>query len=732
MRQKRRLNAAAAVRMKSDSKPVVFTELDLREILGDQSRSLSYTPPLDFLNVSTVRNCMNEALRGAYAQVQWIWEQLEPADAVLASCVEKRDTALKKLPWRVVKKQGLSDLEDAIADAQLRTARDFCNAITNMDEAIAAFGQASFRHFKRIQMVDTSRDLILQVTDNWNWSRDGYGGDWQWNPRATFGTARAEEVPVPEWTILTRVCPRPIDQVAMMLCLDRKNAKAQWMTCNGRYGTPPFFVVMPEGTDEDTKELYLKMAMQCISNSCGTLPPGADIKAVSVPSSTPDMFQRLIDLSTQELVLRSTNGMMTMLTAPGAGTNTETGSTHEDGFDDLAAAEGKDIAGILNRGMIRPIIEQWHPGQDIYVELEIKHPEASDTLSSVSNITQLAGAGYRTSDEQVKELTGYEVKTTDMTGVAGPGMGMNLQSPALREIHSRYAPTMLWPTAREEFDRSCRRKDCNSQEGEDELSRGELEALTRMMAMPDEGSLGKIAETLQKPLEGVLMGEGQDYPQKGTSTPAEPLQNSARGHFDLAEDVTGVEVGADGGEEREETDSVEPDGTDLTESDEGKDANGKMSRSEVARHAAMVRWGEGRIGRNRGNGREGETKSGKSNTPLRAGKKAKTKEKVEVVEKAIKKTAKKGGSVKTGVKSGKKELVVNGGHPDYYGSSHAARHFNSSEISPRKVANTIVNGKISKDGDSIVARGKNGSKVVLFDDGKGHLKLTTAYKDPRP
>ena len=128
-----------------------------------------------------------------------------------------------------------------------------------MDEAIAAFGQASFRHFRRLQMVETSREFILQVTDNWNWSRDGYGGPWQWNPRATFGTARAEEVPVPEWSILTRLCPRPIDQVAMMLCLDRKNAKAQWMTCNGRYGTPPFFVIMPEGTDEDTKTLYLKM-----------------------------------------------------------------------------------------------------------------------------------------------------------------------------------------------------------------------------------------------------------------------------------------------------------------------------------------------------------------------------------------------------------------------------------------------------------------------------------------
>lgn len=213
-----------------------------------------------------------------------------------------------------------------------------------------------------------------------------------------------------------------------------------------------------------------------------------------------------------------------MLTAPGAGTNTETGSTHEDGFDDLAAAEGKDIAGILNRGMIWPIIEQWHPGQDIYVELEIKHPEASDTLSSVSNITQLAGAGYRTSDEQVKELTGYEVTTTDMTGGAGLGMGMGLQTPALREMHSRYAPTMLWPTAREEFDRSCRCKDCNSQEAEAELSQEELDALARMIAMPDEGSLGKIAETLQKPLESVLMSERQDYHKRGHP----PLQNPCK------------------------------------------------------------------------------------------------------------------------------------------------------------------------------------------------------------
>ena len=691
-----KLTPEQAARLKSDSKPVVFSEQDLRDILGDQSRHLSYTPPLDFLNISTVRSCMNDALRGAYAQVQWIWEQLEPADAVLASCVEKRDTALKKLPWRIVKKKGLSDLEDAIADAQLRTAKDFCNAVANMDEAIAAFGQASFRHFKRLQMVETSREFVLQVTDNWNWSRDGYNGEWQWNPRATFGTARAEAVPVPEWSILTRLCPRPIDQVAMMLCLDRKNAKAQWMTCNGRYGTPPFFVVLPEGTDEDTKILYLKMAMQCVSNSCGTLPPGADVKAVSVPASTPDMFLKLIDLSTQELVLRSTNGQMTMLTAPGAGTNTETGSTHEDGFDDLAAGEGKDISGVLNRGMVWPIIEQWHPGQEIYVELEIKHPEADDTVASVSNISTLAGVGYRTPDAQVQELTGYEVTTQAMPG--GAGMGLDLQSPMLRDMHTRYAPTMLWPAARDAFDLACAIKDCNSRVQEPALSKDELDALRRMAKVPGVGEVVRLAKTLQAPLKAAMDTEAQDGPQEPGNPVATPLQ------------IANLE---DGGEER--------------------DTNGKMSRSEAARHAAMVRWGkEGRIGRNRGIGREGEGKSTRSNTPLKAGQHASTSNKVDAVEKAITKTARKGGSVKTGVKVGKKDLTVDGGHPDYYGAKHAKKHINKGETTARKAAQAIVTGKRSKDGAGVVARGKKGSKAVLFNDGKKQIKLNTAYKDKRP
>lgn len=157
-----------------------------------------------------------------------------------------------------------------------------------------------------------------------------------------------------------------------------------------------------------------------------------------------------------------------------------------------------------------------------------------------------------------------------------------------------------------------------------------------------------------------------------------------------------------------------------------------MSRSGAARHAANVRWGkEGRVGRNRGISREGEGKSGKSNTPLKAGKNASTSQKVDTVEKAIKKTASKGGSVQTGVKVGKNKLTVDGGHQDYYGAKHATRHFKPGETTPRKTATTIVTGTRAKEGKDILSTGRKSQRAALGNDGKKNIKLITAYKDTR-
>ncbi len=438
---------------KSDSHPVNWSTIDLQELARENGRWLDHNHPLDTISIDKVQQAMNEALRGAYSQIQWLWEHLEPADAILATCVDRRLGALRKIPWDIRKKDGLTDAEDLLAEAQLRTMQDLCNSITNLDEGIVALAQASFRAYRHLQLYeDDLGNLRLNITDNWNWVRDGYNGQWQWNPAATFGVTRTQGLPVSWESIITRCCPRPIDQPAMMLALDRKNAKAQWLVYAGRYGTPPVFAIMPAGISEDVKTAYLRFAQQCISNAAGVLPAGADVKTVQPGSGGPDVFSRLIETANQELVLRATGGLMTMLTAPGEGTNTSTGNAHQDAFDDLAAAEAEDIAAVLTAGIIAPALDQWHPGQPHLVELVMRRPDSDNAAGSVQTIGALAAAGYRTEDEQVRELTGLNVTTAELTQPSAPVAA----SPALNSLRTRYAPSMRYAPARAAFEAACR------------------------------------------------------------------------------------------------------------------------------------------------------------------------------------------------------------------------------------------------------------------------------------
>lgn len=547
-------------RKATDSHPWNFSTVDLQDVAREHDRWLDFTSPLDFLSVDVVRRAQNEATRGAYAQLQWLWEQLEPADSILATCVERRLGALKRIPWDIRKKDGLSDAEDLLAEAQLRTVQDFANAIENLDEGIEALAQASFRHYRHIQLLETEAGALrLNLTENWNWARDGYAGAWQWNPAATYGLTRGMPLPVDPASIVTRICARPIDQPAMMLCLDRKNAKAQWLVYNGRYGTPPVFAIMPQGVDESLRKEYIKFAMQCVSNAAGVLPAGADVKTVTPGNGGPDTFSRMIDLSTQELVLRATGGLMTMLTAPGAGTNTATGSAHQDAFDDLAASEAEQIANLLQEKLFAPVLEQWHPGQPHLVEFVMRRPDSDNAAGSVANIATLAQNGYRTPDEQVAELTGLQVTSANMDSTAiyaakaagyvptqeamAERMGMPLQPapqedggmpPALNSLRVRYAPTMLYPPARAAFERALNAKVTSGTEsprieaaGEPPLTGGELAALRALGGGLDAGQMAADAQyAAEELLQGVEEGEKSQKPAQAPVAPRGALRGT--------------------------------------------------------------------------------------------------------------------------------------------------------------------------------------------------------------
>lgn len=659
-------------RKATDSHPWNFSTVDLQDMARERDRWLDYTTPMDFLSVDGVRRAQNEATRGAYAQLQWLWEQLEPADPILATCVERRLGALKRIPWDIRKKEGLSDAEDLLAEAQLRTVQDLANAIENLDEGIEALAQASFRHYRHIQLLETEDGALrLNVTENWNWARDGYAGAWQWNPAATYGLTRGMPLPVDPASIVTRVCARPIDHPAMMLCLDRRNAKAQWLVYNGRYGTPPVFAIMPQGVDEGRRKEYIKFAMQCVSNAAGVLPAGSDVKTVTPGNGGSDTFSRMIDLSTKELVLRATGGLMTMLTAPGAGTNTATGSAHQGAFDDLAASEAEQIANLLQERLFAPALEQWHPGQPHLVEFVMRRPDSDNAAGSVANIAALAQNGYRTPDEQVAELTGLQVVTDEQSLRQAGG----LLPPALNSLRVRYAPTMLYPPARAAFERAINMAARPAQEPP--LTGGELAALAPLEAgrLSPEGIGSRAATAYAVLRKAVRPAYAEEEPPR-------------EGEEEVAENWN-----------------------------DKRDSRGRFAAQGFHRKGGRA---------SQGNPKNPTTQS---NTPLKAAPGAKTQAQVDATEHALRATEKKGRVMGAAYIDGK-PVHIEAGHPDYHGTRHFQKHDKTDGTNPRKAARAIGAGKTEPDpGHPDRIRRRHGETNASLAEKQGNTyRFITAHK----
>ena len=368
----------------------MFRPVSLSELDKDSRRQLERVCPLDYLSVDTIRRCLQDCQLGAYAEQQWIWEQMEQYDAMLMTCITKRDDALSKYDWSVTVKPDLDDRDSLLAEAQQRTIQDLCNAIVNMDEAITALSQASRRHYKFLQPYADGDGLHLLPVDNWLMCRDGYRGPWGYNPNAQFSRYRGEPLPVPLDDLILRLHPRPIDMPAQMLVLNRSTTLAQWDVFLERLGTPPAFFVLPEDCSEELRQLYIQAAAKMMSAAIGVLDHTADIKSIPVSQTSVDLFDRRYKVATEEIAMLTTAGKLTVMTESGSGTLA--GNAQADGFKDWAAGEADHIAAVLTAQLVNRVLDEYHPGQPHLVNFTLSCVDRTTPEKEIANAAALRAA----------------------------------------------------------------------------------------------------------------------------------------------------------------------------------------------------------------------------------------------------------------------------------------------------------------------------------------------------
>jgi len=390
-----------------DSVPVIFGNIRAEDIAGMRSKQIEDARVLRWLDMDMVRRMHEDIVDGYWAEPQWVWEQLEQVDSHMIIAIRNRKASLAEYKITVQPLEDLDDAEGMLADAQVSTIRDLLAGIVNLDEAIDELSVASRRHYTLLQPIIDGQNLRLESIPRWLVARDGYSGQWQWNPTAARGSKGQRDWPMPFEHLIMRVCPSPLDLPATSLALNRSTTYAQWDCFLENCGVPPMFLVGPEGISEAEHKLYLKAAKVCMSAAKGFMPHGTSLLSPAVPAINVELFSRRIQLADDGIIMLYTGSTLTTTTAPDSGTLA--GNAHADTASKIAAAEAADIAAVFTRGLLLPTLAQYHPGQAALCRIVMRKDASPSVAENIQNLGALRVAGYSADVEQASSRTGWKL-----------------------------------------------------------------------------------------------------------------------------------------------------------------------------------------------------------------------------------------------------------------------------------------------------------------------------------
>ena len=315
--------------------------------------------PLRGLTTQRAVTLLDEGEGGCYADLQWTYRRVEKREPTLRGLKRLRQAAIGKLDWQIRTKDDSPEAKRQ-ADA-LRAAYE---AIGNLNAAIRFLALAEFRgyaHLEKIYRNDDPAQGIVELcpVEQWHWVRDGLYGAWQYNATAQNVLRGA---PIDPAHFVIREVDDPINEIGLLLFVEKALSKRDWVGFVEVFGIPPLFAKLPPNIPQGEESRYQEMAEAVVSDMRGVLPNGAEVTTVDAGARGANPFRDHIAYIDEQLVLAGTSGKLAMLTAS-TGMNSGQADAHDAVFDRLAAAEAAEIAEVLQRSIDAPLLKAKFPGQ---------------------------------------------------------------------------------------------------------------------------------------------------------------------------------------------------------------------------------------------------------------------------------------------------------------------------------------------------------------------------------
>lgn len=370
--------------------------------------------PLRGLTIAAAISRLDNVQRGITADAQWTYQLIERRDEDLIGVIESTSNALVQLNWYVRTCEGdarrQADWDEILAADQAAALLSHYNRVRNLYDAIKHLSMAYFRGYAHVQVAADGKWLAdLGLLDQWNVCRDGFRGDWYWNPEA-------QNVPVASLPPSNRLdpsayvvleTPRPVDEVALVKHLRCSMSAKDWDAFIEIYGIPSWIITLPASVPAGQESEYRDAAAAVAAGGSGAIPNGSDAKAAAYPAGTAPFAEHLRYWS-ERLVIAATGGLLTSVALP-TGIGSGAAEEHAATFERIARGRARMISEAFQRTIDAAILDAAFPGRPHLAYFDLDAREETDTAAVVAQILSLSQAGYRVDPAQVAERTGYNV-----------------------------------------------------------------------------------------------------------------------------------------------------------------------------------------------------------------------------------------------------------------------------------------------------------------------------------
>lgn len=372
------------------------------------------------------------ARSGNYAQIEYLYNEIESCSPVFSVCVTRRTGALSELGWKVVRSdERLNRNADAsLVKEQIECLESAMAKIDNLPEALEHFALSAFRGFSVASVWRGANGLPthLECLDHWNICLDKREGKWLWNPGAvsfvnpTLSSSGMQPIPPEDSIAIKR--KREIDWPAMKIFLREAIGERDWGRCMETYGLPPVIITMPEFTSKEAQEEYVEAAADVFEGRSGVVPYGSQVNFASEARGV-NPFTDFVDHQMKMFVLLSTGGTLTSLTeATGIGSGAS--ETQMDTWKQIVRADVRIVSNAINRQLAQDIIERNFKGKPMLVEFRLD-TEPQMTAKEVAELAStFSSAGYEMDAGELTQISGFTIRKKQ----EGGGMGFNTDAPA--------------------------------------------------------------------------------------------------------------------------------------------------------------------------------------------------------------------------------------------------------------------------------------------------------------